>query len=515
LPYVSLQIEGLEQLKLGKPAAEKEFKMKRSRHNHGLFLGAGALSLIFMSLVLFWLSQIATSVSADSPRPTPPPLTGEPFTAVLNNVTLNQDPVNAVDLDPGWTVALSETFESGIGFGWTATDMDGFTNGEYKWGAETFTNPNGGTISAWAVGDGQDGGLLDINSDGYPDNVNSWLVYGPVDMSEATAAILAFSYWLETDGGDVFGIATSTNGVNFTGIQPQTDTSGWDSASYDLSSYAGESSVYFAFVFTSDVSGNAGNLPGALVDDIELQLKGAERTYMPIVKLDPTATPLPTPTPIPSGTQYEDKFTNDIDGWAMRRTNTGAYAVEHGGNGYLKVILDNDNDYIIVSPLVAGIDPEYTISISAQFASPEHRDMYGVAFGGDWNGSACPNNDFTSCFNTYYLLKVEYRTDNGNHLRFKLMKVDSHSGNHPVGDNLIEWTDVTTSIDEAGFNKWEINVEEDDDIKIYLNGDRVGTVRDTGMDSFHNPYFGVMAETKENEGSTIKFDHFRITAGNP
>ena len=95
------------------------------------------------------------------------------------------------------------------------------------------------------------------------------------------------------------------------------------------------------------------------------------------------------------------------------------------------------------------------------------------------------------------------------------MKVTSHSGNQPVGDNLIEWTSVTTSIDEAGFNKWQINVEEDEDIKIYLNGDRVGTVRDTALDSFHNLYFGVVAETKENQNSTIKFDHFRVTASSP
>ena len=485
--------------------------MKNSRKNPRFFLGLGAFVLLLTGLSLFWLSQLSTSVNADSPKPVPPPIVGEPFTAVLNNVTLNQDPVNVVNLAPGWTPILSETFESGIGLGWTITDMDGFTNGEYRWGAETFTHPNSGTISAWAVGDGQDGGLLDINTDGYPDNVNSWLVYGPVDMSEANDAILAFSYWLQTDGGDEFGIATSTNGSTFTGIQPQTDSTGWAGASYDLSALAGQSSVYIAFIFTSDASGNSGNLPGALIDDVELQLKGNELVYMPIIKLDPT----PTPTPVPTNTDYEDKFTNDIDGWAMRRADTSNYTIEHGSNGYLKVTLTETNDYIIVSPLAAGLDPEYTVSTSAQFSSPQDRDMYGIVFGGDWNGGACPNSDFTSCFNTYYLLKVEYQDEITDYLRFKLMKVTSHSGNQPVGDNLIEWTSVSTSIDEAGFNKWEITVEADEDIKIYLNGDRIGTVRDTDLNNFHELYFGVVAETKENGNSTIKFDHFRVTATAP
>ncbi|MEJ2748235.1 MAG: hypothetical protein P8183_10055 [Anaerolineae bacterium] len=95
------------------------------------------------------------------------------------------------------------------------------------------------------------------------------------------------------------------------------------------------------------------------------------------------------------------------------------------------------------------------------------------------------------------------------------MKVTSHSGNQPVGDNLIDWTNVTTSIDEAGFNIWQVNVEADEDIKIYLNGDRVGTVRDTSLNSFHNPYFGVAAETKDNGDSTVKFDYFSVKAGNP
>jgi hypothetical protein len=488
--------------------------MKRLQQKSSLFLGISILTLLFIGLALFWFGQISTSVNADSPLPVPPPIVGEPFTAVLDNVPLNQESVNAANLDSGWTVVLSETFESYTGLGWSSVDMDSTTNGEYKWGTETFTNPDTGTISAWAVGEGQDGDLLDVNSDGYPDNVDSWLIYGPVDMSEANNAVLSFAYWLQTDGGEQFGVATSTDGINFSGIQSQGDSTGWAPVSYDLSANAGLNTVYVAFVFTSDASGNAAGEVGALIDDVELQLKGNEITFMPIVNLDPTPTPSPTATPVPSG-EYEDKFTDDVAGWAMRRASTESYAIEHGNNGYLKVTLDNADDYIIVSPMVTGLEPEYTVSISALFDNPEHRDMYGIAFGGDWTGGTCPNDDFDSCFNTYYLLKVEYRDEGTPYLRFKLMKVTSHTDNHPVGDNLIDWTTVSTDTDEAGFNKWQINVEADEDIKVYLNGDRVGTVRDTSMDSFHNLYFGVMAETKDEDNSTIKFDHFRVTVGEP
>jgi hypothetical protein len=420
--------------------------------------------------------------------------------------------------DSDWTEVISETFESSLGLGWSFVDNSLTDGGEYKWERETFSpSPTvGDTTSAWAVGGGLQGSTLTVNTDQYPTNVDSWLVYGPIDMSGIANSAFTFDYWLQTNGGDNFGVAVSTSGTDiatFTGYQVFTTTSGWTSAGYDLSSYHGQSTVYIGFNFTSDALGAVTNLPGALVDNVQLLVQGGGEIYLPLIKKDPTPTPSPTPE---GGTNYRDGFANDIDGWELRRSDAQErYDIYHGDDtqGVLNVLVKDPEDYIIVSPLVAAPSIPYSLEINAQHKDPENQDLYGIVFGADWDGTTCPNADFSSCFETYYVLKVEYRDTDGTFLRFKLQKVKSFASNQPNDVvELIDWTKVS-STDENDFNVWRVEVLENNKIKIYLNDNKVGDATDNSMGSFIQPYFGVIVETKsQHSNARAKFDYFEVVA---
>ena len=488
--------------------------MNRSNQHFGVIFIAAFVILVILTIAISSLTKMTRAVSAGEP-PTPvPPFTGEEFTAVIDRSLLNQTPIQFALAGAEWTEVISETFESGIGGDWTVIDRDGTVNGEYRWGTEDFTPASkpSSVKSAWAIGDGQDGGALDVATDGYPANVDSWLIYGPIDLSNAIAATLNFDYWLNSDSGDTFGIAVSTSGTdtaNFTGIQTgSVGTSSWASASHNLLAYTGQSTVYIGFKFTSDSTGSSKT--GALVDNVQLLVQGSGKTYLPVIRLDPTPTASPTPS---GGGDYHDNFTNDITGWELRRADTQErYEISHGDDalGVLNVRVKDPDDYIIVSPLVAAPAEPYTLEMSAQHKDPENQDLYGLIFGADWDGTACPNSDFSSCFETYYALKVEYRTTDGTFLRYKLQRIESHKSNQPdVIKDLIDWTKVST--DENDYNVWRVEVEADNDIKIYLNNTRVGSVRDENMDSFIEPYFGVMVQTKLQHGDfRAKFDYFDV-----
>jgi len=178
---------------------------------------------------------------------------------------LGAEPIQ-VTLAPGqWTTIFQETFESPSWptSGWWVRDRDGATNGEYYW-ANRCPGRNSAR-SAWAVGGGANGTSLACGAN-YPNLVDSWMIYGPVDLSNATEARLEFDFWVnsECEGtncatkSDRLWILASSDGSTFTGgwragawIQnPSADANGWVSGSYlNLSSWLGQPQVWVAFLF--------------------------------------------------------------------------------------------------------------------------------------------------------------------------------------------------------------------------------------------------------------------------
>ena len=167
-----------------------------------------------------------------------------------------------------WVIIMSEDFEDA--FPTTSWRI----LGDPSWAADDY-KPHSGTKSAWCARGGSWG--LDPETEDYSNNMNTWMIYGPFDLSDAAEAELIFNYWLETEeNSDYFILLASTNGTNFSGYQTDESTSGWVEKRFDLKSVptlgnlCGESQVWIGFKFDSNPSVT---YKGAFVDDIILRKK--------------------------------------------------------------------------------------------------------------------------------------------------------------------------------------------------------------------------------------------------
>lgn len=214
-----------------------------------------------------------------------------------------------------WTTILSENFEGTWpppASNWMVFDNDNppSTNGEYFW-ANRCAGRNS-TRSAWGIGGGANGHALACGAS-YPNLLDSWMVYGPMDLSQATAAEMNFYFWVNTEcvgtncgtKRDRLWAVVSTNGTNFSGNwwagnwyqDSSADPNGWVAGSLNLNSYAGQPRVWIAFIFDSDATQVYPG--GAYVDDVVVRAYGAG-----------LATPTPTATTCPA-TATIRTFTTD------------------------------------------------------------------------------------------------------------------------------------------------------------------------------------------------------------
>jgi len=161
------------------------------------------------------------------------------------------------------------TFPSGK---WSVFDNDGASHGEYYWDEDDY-KPHQGSRSAWPANGGAD--AIDPQYADYPNDLDSWMVYGPFDLSDAADAELLFHYWNQSEQGyDYLFWGASVNGANFYGSSVSGDSGGWQAENFDLTNVytlgdlTGQPAVWIAFVFVSDYSITD---KGAFVDDIMLR----------------------------------------------------------------------------------------------------------------------------------------------------------------------------------------------------------------------------------------------------
>jgi len=488
-------------------------------------LGAGLIAFVLLSN---WLSQ-QTMLAQQGQKPEPrPAFGGRPITATLtSSANLPKETIAWETRGPGWQQVYTETFEAGINPTiWTSFDQDGTTNGEYKWGTEIYTNTTpSGTRSAWAVGDGEQGGTLDPATDGYPPNAKSWLVYGPVDMSNAIEGMVMFDYWYEASAGDPFAVMASTDGTNYAGIASTNGGSGgWSQVMYDLTSYAGQAQLYIAFVFTSDGTTNPSNFKSVFLDEVIFAFNFLETVYLPSLRLDPTLTPTATPTKTPTPTAtptatptqnanpYVDDFNNPSSNWAMRRQSTGpgtvTNSVSYVAGGRLELNVSKPGHYVLAAPMaVAPSTSRYKIETQAQLINPVDQSGYGIVFGGNWNGQSCPNSGYTNCFTSYYLLEVRWLANNNNPLLVtRLREITGHdSNNNPTGTILFNWTETRlingVTINPNGVNEWDIQYESNGTIKIFVQNQLFKTIT-SETTYFNQKYFGLYASSINDAGGT-------------
>ena len=202
-----------------------------------------------------------------------------------------------------WSAVFSENFESTswpASGGWSVFDDDRTTGGEHYWANRC--SGRASTRSAWAIGGGPSGGFLSCGTT-YPPNAKSWMIAGPFDLSDATDAEMYFEFWVNSecigtncaDGGDFLRVWASPDGETWKGVKiagawitdPDADPDGWLSHTHDMAEYAGEGSVWIAYIFESDASVEFPG--GAKVDNIELRADHCPSTaYVSSVTFDRT-----------------------------------------------------------------------------------------------------------------------------------------------------------------------------------------------------------------------------------
>ncbi|MFQ5613135.1 MAG: fibronectin type III domain-containing protein [Anaerolineae bacterium] len=241
-----------------------------------------ALLLILSSVLLPMVSVGATPPESEkgSSRTPNPPSDGS---ITVDDVILArpQSPAPLAPMAPAAAI-MNEGFEgTWPAPGWEISDQSSGDGGEYLWGKRN-CHPHTGNFGGWSVGGGTQGSALPCSAD-YPNNTNTWAVYGPFDLSNATAASLTFHFWGRTEGAtgcpfDFFFVGSSINNVDFSGSfycgdwTNGTAGNGYHRRTLDLSSRLGQSQVWVAFVLSSDGSITDS---GITIDDVTLDVTSA------------------------------------------------------------------------------------------------------------------------------------------------------------------------------------------------------------------------------------------------
>ena len=203
----------------------------------------------------------------------PAPAPGEElYPAQPDADTITNTSATVASTDAAVTV-MQEDFDGTFPTGsWRALDQDGTQNGEYTWDDDDAKALNGKS-SAWVANGGKNG--LDPEFYNYPDNLQSWMIYGPFDLTDASSANLTFSYWnLSEIKYDYLGWYASPNGSDFYGYRVSGNSQGWKPVSLNLASLPnvgnllGDSSVWIAFRFSSDSNTTD---RGAFIDQVRVQ----------------------------------------------------------------------------------------------------------------------------------------------------------------------------------------------------------------------------------------------------
>ena len=180
-----------------------------------------------------------------------------------------------------WQEIKGETFEGDFpNAGWKVVEGG---DGEYMWDDDDLRPhphancpPDCSYWAAWPANGGANG--FDPQEDSkYPPNMNSWMIYGPFDLRNTTAADVSFWLWRQIEPHyeqtyyDYLFFGISSDGNTFNGWLWD-GTVDWEEQRLGLDGYLGDSSVWVAWQFVSDSSLQ---YKGPWVDDIVI------RKYVP------------------------------------------------------------------------------------------------------------------------------------------------------------------------------------------------------------------------------------------
>lgn len=162
--------------------------------------------------------------------------------------------LSAAQSASGWSTIITQTFESAWPTtGWTVSDLsnDGY---DRKWDDDNY-RPHAGYWAAWPARGGTHGRDPVAGNDDYFNNMNTRMIYGPFDLSDATVAETSFWLWRQIQTCcDYLAFEVSGDGVAFQEAARWTGTAGWEQKTISLNRYGGDSSVWVAWRFYSNAS---------------------------------------------------------------------------------------------------------------------------------------------------------------------------------------------------------------------------------------------------------------------
>jgi murein DD-endopeptidase MepM/ murein hydrolase activator NlpD len=256
------------------------------------------------------LSVLAGTLTPTSVEPTKLNITPTPEIPPAKLNPGKDDSANA----SGWILIAHETFEGMFppsGGQWVVQDLsnDGY---ERYWDDDNY-KPHSGVWAAWSARGGSDGLNPIPGNDHYFSNMDTRMIYGPFDLSDASRADTDFYLWRDIESCcDFLAFEISLDGSNFTELARWTGTLGWAFEDIYYDDYVGYSQAWVAWRFYSDSSITK---VGPWVDDIHVwkyvpppptstSTQTKTPTMTPTITRTPTATRTFTRTPT-----YTNTFT--------------------------------------------------------------------------------------------------------------------------------------------------------------------------------------------------------------
>jgi len=164
---------------------------------------------------------------------------------------------------------IYETFEGSFPGSWQL-----YSNTNYEWGKRS-CRPYNGSYSGWSVGGGVGGSTLSCSAN-YPNNVETWMIYGPFSLIGMNDADMTFKLWLNTEQNyDFMCWGASLDGYSFYVDCLSGNSGGWIDVELDLrnvpglGNLMGRPNVWVSLLFMSDSSINMQG--GAYVDNIRIR----------------------------------------------------------------------------------------------------------------------------------------------------------------------------------------------------------------------------------------------------
>jgi len=406
-----------------------------------------------LALLLLVGTVVTPTLAGPPDPPIPQP---EPFhirlEQPLTGPGVAAEPLSApihVAADPGeWYNLMAERFEDSSfpPDGWECTG-------------------NGG----WQRWSGVDDPKMDTASAGITNTTtltNSWLVYGPTDLSavnDIANARFEFSYWLnsEKDQG-WFGWAASSNGQNFYGARVSGQVGNWLTGVLDMQQYIGNDSVWVAFFF---LDGGPGN--GVYVDNVALKALEAYNVYLPAI-MNNYEPPVTTFT-------FTDDFSDSNSGWRYKVKWGSTDEQRRYVQGYTdKLMADYPNDFTVIggdcrkegryfmrvgsrdfgakvmakSPVQVG--SQFTLEADIAFCDNEPFASTGLLFG------------LNDAQTEYYRIILIYNA--GGSIEYAIWRDDSKILKNTSSSSYLKWKNV-------GFNKNTVKVVRNGcSFSVYFNG---------------------------------------------